>query len=327
MLLGGLVAIAALGGSALAARALLEAGAGPAEGDEAPVPIVAGKGKPGTAPTTGSGASRRTRSPLAPGAAAAWAELERTLPARVGASLEPLGSGRSHSFGSLQLGHAWSTIKVPIVVTLMREGGVLDAEEEAWARAALTASDNDAAAALFGRIEAARGGLTEASEAVEATLRAGGDRATAVATAPPPSGAVSTYGQTEWSLTASTRFFASLARGCLLDRAGTENVLRLGEEVVPEQSWGLGEAGLDQAWRVAFKGGWGPERSASGPYLVRQSGVLRHGDTGIAVAIAAEADTGTFEAGVAALDLVAAWLADNLRNPMSEPRSPAGCSG
>jgi hypothetical protein len=232
--------------------------------------------------------------------------------------------GRARGFGSLPGGHAWSTIKVPIVVTLMREREGLDAEEEAWARAALTASDNDAAAALFGRIEAANGGLTGASEAVEATLRAGGDRETAVADAPPPSGAVSTYGQTEWSLAASARFFASLARSCPLDRTGADYVLGLGEEVVPEQSWGLGGASFDPSWRVAFKGGWGPEGSASGPYLVRQSGVLREGAAGVAVAIAAEADAGTFEAGVAALDRVAAWLAEHLRLP-SEPPPPPGC--
>jgi hypothetical protein len=123
----------------------------------------------------------------------------------------------------------------------------LDAEEDGWARAALAASDNEAAAALFGEIEDSRGGLDGASRAVEDTLRESGDGSTAIATAPPPSGAVSTYGQTEWSLPASVKFLRTLDRGCLLDPDDTDYVLGLMEEVIPEQRWGLGEANFHQA--------------------------------------------------------------------------------
>lgn len=252
-------------------------------------------------------------SPLRAGAAASWAELARSTPARLGIAVLPLGAGARQAFGSLRSGHAWSTIKVPILVTLMREGR-LDAEEEGWARAALTASDNEAAAALFARLEAAHGGLHGASTAVEATLRRAGDRATVVATAPPPPGAISTFGQTEWSVEASATFFRSLAAGCLLDSSGTAYVLGLMEEVVPEQRWGLGKAIFPKRWRVGFKGGWGPEGSASGPYLVRQSGVLLDAGAGVAVAIVARPESGSFDAGVEALDRVSAWLANEL-NP------------
>jgi hypothetical protein len=271
-----------------------------------------------TSPTgagdTGRRAGQGPVAPLAPGATASWAALEHSLPARVGLSVLPLAGGAPRDFGSLQSGHAWSTIKVPILVTLLRErdGQGLSAEEEGWASAALTASDNEAAAALFDQIEAAQGGLDGASRAVEATLRQGGDSSTAVATAPPPSGAVSTYGQTEWSLSASAKFFRTLANGCLLDRSDTEYVLGLMGEVVPEQRWGLGEASFDPSWQVGIKGGWGPEGSASGPYLVRQAGIVRDGGAGVAVAIAAQADSGSFEAGIEALDQISTWLQDNL---------------
>jgi hypothetical protein len=326
LLLGAFAAAAALGVSLLAAAALLgvdplpgsdEAGSGPAtlgtsrtddavprDRRQAPMPGQATRGSDGVA----------SAQLFAPGARGSWAALKRSLPARIGVALAPLGTGAPRGLGSLQSGHAWSTIKVPILVTLMRErDNGLSSEEGAWASAALTSSDNDAAAALFGAIERSHGGLAQASAAIESTLRIAGDAATTVATAPPPSGAISTFGQTEWSLSASARFFRALAGSCLLGSAGTARVLELMEGVVADQRWGLGAVAFDPGWRVAFKGGWGPDGSASGPYLVRQSGVLRDGEAGVAVALAAQADNGSFEDGVEAIDRAAAWLADNLR--------------
>ena len=253
-------------------------------------------------------------------AAASWQGLSQSTPAQLGLVVAPLDGGEARAFGSLQSGHAWSTLKVPILATRLHEGSLTSAEED-WARGALTASDNEAAASLFGSLEAAHGGLDGASQAVGATLRRAGDDSTVVATAPPPSGAVSTFGQTIWSLRASTEFFAALGRGCLLNPDDTEYVLGLMEEVIPEQRWGLGEAAFPPLWRVAFKGGWGPEGSASGPYLVRQSGLLSYGGAGVAVAMTAQADSGSFEAGVGAIDGIADWLAKELRGLGAGARS------
>lgn len=260
-------------------------------------------------------ASARPSSLLQPGAAQSWQALSETMPARVGLAVVPLGPGSMRNFGPLQLGHAWSSIKAPIVVTLMRErdGERLSPEESEWARLALTASDNAAAASLFGRIEEAHGGVPGASLAVQDVLRESADTSTTVATEPPPPGAVSSYGQTEWSLPASVEFFRALGRGCLVNSVDTEYLLGLMEEVIPEQRWGLGEAGFPPSWRVSMKGGWGPEESAAGPYLVRQSGVLRDSDSGVAVAMMAEADSGSFAAGVEAMNQIATWLRENLR--------------
>jgi len=249
------------------------------------------------------------------GAGDSWATFSRSVPAQLGIAAAPLGAGPGRSFGPLQQGHAWSSIKVPILVTRMREtaGTGMDTEESAWARAALTESDNAAAAALFEHIGAAQGSSDAAALAVQSVLRRAGDRATTIATALPPSGAVSTYGQSLWSLSESTVFFRSLSRGCLLDPAATLYVTGLMEEVIPEQRWGLGEAAFPAHWQIAMKGGWGPEGSASGPYLVRQSGLLRDGKAGIAVAMMAQGDSGSFEDGVSAIDHLAEWLRANLR--------------
>jgi hypothetical protein len=251
---------------------------------------------------------------LSAGAPASFERLAASLGGSIGLAVAPLGAGAPQQLGSFQDGHAWSSIKVPILVTLMREQpSGLSSEEQQWASSALTASDNEAAASLFGKIEAKQGGLEGASQAVQQVLAEAGDTSTAIATAPPPPGAVSTYGQTEWSLGGSVEFYRALACGRLLDPAQTEYVLGLMEQVIPEQRWGLGEAGFPAGVRVSFKAGWGPEGSAGGPYLVRQSGILRRGSSGAVVTMMAEDSSGSFEAGVGDLNEIGVWLREHLR--------------
>lgn len=249
--------------------------------------------------------------PAAGGEAArqSFAALEGSIGGAIGLAVVPLGSegAAPTTFGELQVGHGWSTMKVPILVTLMREGP-LSPEEEAWARSAITASDNEAAAALFQQIENTHGGLSGASLAVQETLAIGGDPITVVATAPPPPGAVSTWGQTEWSLGGAATFYGSVACGRVLEGTATEYVLGLMEEVIPEQQWGLGQASFPEGAAVAFKAGWGPE--ASGGYLVRQTGVIRSTNGGTAVAMMVEASS--FEAGIQEIDQIADWVGEHL---------------
>lgn len=237
-----------------------------------------------------------------------FASLESGISGTVGLAVAPLGSAPIHTYGQLQVGHAWSSMKVPIIVTLMREGA-LSAEEESWARSAVTASDNEAAAALFSQLESRHGGLTGASLAVEETLAMSGDTSTQVATAPPPAGAVSTWGQTEWPLSGSVAFYRALACGGLIG-SQSSYVLGLMEEVIGEQQWGLGQAGFPAGTSVAFKAGWGPEAETGG-YLVRQAGIIRQGSSGLVVTMAAEDSSGTFEAGVADVDQIAGWVSQH----------------
>jgi hypothetical protein len=257
----------------------------------------------------------RASHPADTGAAqASFAALEGSLGSGIGVAVVPLGAGQSpQTYGGLQVGHSWSTLKVPIVVTLMREGP-LSPEEQSWARSAITASDNEAAAALFGQLENSHGGLGGASLAVQETLAAGGDPSTQVATAPPPPGAVSTWGQTEWSLSGAATFYRALACGALLDGSGTSYVLALMGEVIPEQQWGLGQVTLPAGTTVAYKAGWGPEAASGGGYLVRQTGIVRSGSAGIAVAMMVEDSSGSFEAGVQDIDQVADWVGQHLRD-------------
>ena len=256
-----------------------------------------------------------------------FARFARTQPGRVDLALAPLGSGPVRLLGSKFAGHAWSTMKVPLLVTLLREAGGptgISPAQRRRAEAALTRSDNDAAVALFDELQRRRGGRNGASAAIERVLRRAGDNATKVNTLPNDEG-FTTFGQTRWSATQATLFFRALARGCLLDREGTGYVLRTMRDVVADQRWGLGDAGLPTGTRVALKGGWGPEQRDA--YLVRQSGIVGSGATGYVLTIVAR-PTGRGEASFATgremNSAAARWISGALG--AVRPQPPAPCA-
>lgn len=257
-------------------------------------------------------------SPLLAGdASGSFEQLAASLPGRVELALAPLGAGPREVLGGDEAAHGWSTTKVPVLVALLRARGGegLTAQEQSWAQSAITESNNESVLALFADLERLEGGLTGASRYIEGLLRDSGDEQTAVATAPPPPGAVTTFGQTEWSPGEAVRFFRALALGCLLPPDATGYVLGLMQQIEPSESWGLGSAGFDS---IAFKGGWGPEADG---YLVRQSGIVDPGSPrGAVVAIVAFAPS--FAAGTEMLTRTATWLHEHLRLT-SRPQS--GC--
>jgi hypothetical protein len=278
---------------------------------------LAGTHHQGSGSTHASG--NASGSLLAPGASSSFQQLASSLSGRVELAVAPLGAGQQEVLGEDGAAHGWSTTKVPVLVALMRARGSegLTSQEQAWAQAAITASDNQSVLDLFGDLERLKGGLGGASGYMESLLRLSGDSETAVATAPPPPGGVTTFGQTEWSPGEAVKFFRALALGCLLSSSQTSYVLGLMQNIEPSESWGLGSAGFRS---VAFKGGWGPESSG---YLVRQSGIIDPGSSsGAAVAIVAYAPS--FSAGTEMLTRTASWLAHNL---VLTPRASAGCSG
>ncbi len=92
-------------------------------------------------------------------------------------------------------------------------------------------------------------------------------------------------------------------------------VLGLMSQIVPSQQWGLGSSGA----RAVYKGGWGPSRS--GPYLVRQMGILSFGSHQVAVTIATVPRDGSFNSGTANLTKIARWLRSHLHSG-SAPVTP-----
>jgi Beta-lactamase enzyme family len=269
-----------------------------------------------------STASRDGAPALDAGAKASFARLAAGLPGRVELAVAPVGAGTAVTLGGDMPAHGWSTTKVPVLTALLAaRGESLSPQERSWAASAITASNNESILELFHDLERIEGGLIGASSYVQELLRRSGDEETTVATAPPPAGAVTTFGQTKWKPSNAVKFFNALARGCLLSPQGTGYVLELMRHVEPSESWGLGSGGFA---RIAFKGGWGPE--SGGVYIVRQAGIVDVGSSrAVTVAIIAfpPAGAGSFEVGTAMLTETATWLHGHLR---LVPRSSVACA-
>lgn len=217
------------------------------------------------------------------------ADLEEVLRAHGGSevsiALAPVGrDARPHVLGDAPPLVAWSSIKVPLALAVVRSGSDATASTEA----ALTASDNAAAQRLWETL----GGGESASDAVEAQLRRGGDSRTRVPTEVTVPG-YSAFGQTTWRLRDQAVFTAALP--CL---TGSDPVTDAMGRVVSGQRWGLG--GIEDA---RIKGGWGPTPEG---YVVRQLGLLPGAKGGTAAVL--QVRTGTHDQGTAILDELTAVL-------------------
>ncbi|RMI35298.1 hypothetical protein EBN03_03160 [Nocardia stercoris] len=211
-----------------------------------------------------------------------FARLQAGLDGSAGLAIAPVGGRSVLRLGDWTTGAAWSTIKVPLAVAALRNR---PGEERDDAEAAITVSDNDAAERLWLSL----GDAGQAANAVQSVLREGGDETTVVQQYP--------FGETSWALTDQVRFAAHLP---CLPQAGP--VVGLMDSIDPGQSWGLG--GLP---RVSFKGGWGPD-DRTGAYLARQFGLVPTLTGTVAVAVAAQPKSGSFDDAVTMLNQMTALL-------------------
>lgn len=213
----------------------------------------------------------------------------------VGLALVPVGAGaRPILIGDHNPYEAWSTIKVPLALAAERRNGENRTETKA-----VIDSDNRSARILTRSL----GTPEQATEAVTAVLREGGDADTVVQ----PAAGDDEWphlGETTWTLTASSIWMAHLP--CM---PGSEHLLDLMSKVAPTQAWGLEKIPGN---RTAVKGGWGLDEGDQG-YLVRQIGLIWLDDgRGVAVSMSAHEPKMTFEQGTAALNTVGRWLGENL---------------
>ncbi|MFC4374939.1 hypothetical protein ACFO5K_12590 [Nocardia halotolerans] len=220
-----------------------------------------------------------------------FSELQRNFRGRAGLAIMPVGGDKMVTLGNWTTGPAWSTIKIPLAIAALRA----DAAYSTSAAAAITASDNSAADTLWGSL----GRGAEAAAAVESVLREGGDTNTTVPAVRTRSDA-SVFGQAQWALADQVRFASQLP--CL---PRSERVVGLMQQIVVSHRWGLG------AFTSAeFKGGWGPD--TSGNYLVRQFGLIDSPSGRVAVAFAAQPDSGAFADGMTMLDKMSTLLSGHL---------------
>ncbi|MFC9662049.1 hypothetical protein ACFVJ5_17585 [Nocardia sp. NPDC127606] len=238
------------------------------------------------------GADNGTLSIAVPGSLAAdFTELQQGFRGSAGLAIMPVGGKKSVTFGNWTSGPAWSTIKVPLAIAALRNS----AAYSSYASAAITASDNGAADTLW----ASLGSGADAAKAVEGVLREGGDTRTTVPTTRTRADA-SVYGQAEWTLADQVRFASQLP--CIPQ---SERVVGLMQQIIASHHWGLGAFGSAE-----FKGGWGPD--PGGKYLVRQFGLIDSPTGRIAIAFAAQADSGSFNDGMAMLDKMATLISRHL---------------
>ncbi|MEL4358259.1 MULTISPECIES: hypothetical protein [unclassified Luteococcus] len=194
--------------------------------------------------------------------------LERQHGAHIAVAVVPVGSRQAPwSTGTFSNGPAWSTAKVPVAIAAQRRYP-RDARTRARMRAAITASDNAAAEALFRSL----GTNAQAAAATTRVIQDGAGRTIVPSVRKRPGYTI--FGQTPWGPTNQARFTASLP--CRRDAAAT---LALMGQVRADQRWGLGTIR-----GARFKGGWGPDRQ--GRYLVRQMGVVDVKGQRLAVVIA-----------------------------------------
>lgn len=238
----------------------------------------------------GSEVAEHASEPSGPAALASdFARLESTLHAKAGIAVGAVGEEQDPTvWGDLRSGPAWSTVKVPLILAAYRAGRPPGVTDEMTA--AITESDNAAAESIWSSL----GDPATAAHEVDAVLRGAGDPTSVESRRVRPE--FSAFGQTEWPLTDQVRFLSD----AWCDTANAPIFALMGR-VEADQSWGIGTLGGSR-----FKGGWGP--SPTGRYLVRQMGVLVVPHGLVAVALAAEPDSGSFEDGVADLTEMAGWL-------------------
>lgn len=192
-------------------------------------------------------------------------------------------------------GSAWSTIKVPLAIAAAEHAS--DAGGNPWPdiEAAITRSDNDAAARLW----ASLGPPEDAAAAVDEVLSAydsGGTQTQSVVVRPP----FSSFGQTEWAPVDQARFAAALS---CADRASVAAQVRAAMgRVAPDHRWGIGR--LQDAH---IKSGWGPD--AAGAYTLRQLGDGSVEGRRYALAVVGRAADGTYPQAAADLDELVDWWA------------------
>ncbi|MGV0715520.1 serine hydrolase [Mycolicibacterium sp. XJ662] len=226
--------------------------------------------------------------------AASFDAFASEVPADIGLAYASLGRpDQVTTLGAWSSGPAWSTIKVPLALALLRESG--GGSVSSAMRSAITASDNAAAQSMWEQL----GGGSAAASKVQEVLSAAGDPLTVVPSELRRPG-FSIFGQTMWSLSDQARFLAHVA----CDPAAAPVTALMGD-IVSGQQWGLGQIG-----GAYFKGGWGP--GTDGLYLVRQYGVVPTATGQVAVAVAAVPDSGGFGDGTAVLNRIAGWAQSHL---------------
>ena len=184
---------------------------------------------------------------------------------------------------------AASTVKAMLLAAelrrIKRAGGGIDSQTDSLLTAMITASDNDAADAIYARVGDA--GMSEVAH------RAG----------MPDFTIAGHWGNAQVSAADLALLFGDLDR--VLVRQFREYGKGLLGSVIPTQRWGIADAVGDR-WAIRFKGGWLPDHA-----LAHQAAELRerHGNRELSIAVLTD-DQPSFDYAIASVRGVAERLLD-----------------
>jgi hypothetical protein len=190
-----------------------------------------------------------TAQPLANLSAAA-VQVANGRPSNEGVAVFNMHSGDMYSYNSATRFPMYSTVKAPIMLTLldqaMRAGRSLTAEEDGLVKKMIQYSDNDATSTLYYR-------RIGGEAAVESFLRKHSITDTDL-------------NPTAWGLSTTTaqdmaRLMGKLGNCTILDRRWCDYALNMMRNVTSSQYWGVsaGVPDVDTTRSVALKNGWYPE--------------------------------------------------------------------
>lgn len=200
----------------------------------------------------------------------------------VGAAAGAASGGPILTAGAIHSEAAWSTIKVPLLITYLnwirnRAGTgsgreALTGAERDRITSLITVSSNDVANEIFNAMARSAGGPQGAGALVQGTLAAAGDEQTRVTVAPPDGARTFTWlGQTQWAPASSVKFLRALAGHSLAASADTEWVLGLMGSI-EGSDWGFHTALAGGATPLRYKVGVGT--SPDGQTVVRQIAII-----------------------------------------------------
>jgi beta-lactamase class A len=219
--------------------------------------------------------------------------------------IEDLDTGLSYGYNTKQRHATASIVKVDILVTLLlraqgEDRGLSD-DERALAKRMITASDNNAATALWNRV-GGTAGVAAANKKLH--LRD---------TTPGPGGL---WGTTMTTVADQIRLLKSLtSKKSLISAKNRSYALGLMGDVLSSQDWGV-SAAADRGDTTALKNGWLPRPVDGGRWTINSIGRVHGDDHDYLIAVLTTSDRSMSD-GIATVEHVSKVVSDALSKAIS----------
>ncbi|GII56796.1 hypothetical protein Pth03_51850 [Planotetraspora thailandica] len=224
--------------------------------------------------------------------------------------IEDLKTGLSYGYNTKQRHATASIVKADILVTLLlraqRDKRGLNANERALAKRMITASDNDAATALWNEVGGSAG------------VAAANKKLRLRNTAPGPAGY---WGATMTTVADQIRLLKTLTSAkSPVNAKNRAYALDLMGDVLSSQDWGVSAAG-GRGDTTALKNGWLPRAVDGGLWTINSIGRVRGDDHDYLIAVLTTRDHSMGD-GIATVEHVSEMVGDALSKAISTSTAP-----